>query len=49
MMWGKFFMLVVIVGEIIVKILLNYCVGSLDEVIMDMCVILVDEFCIIMV
>ena len=49
MTWGKFSMLVAIAGEIIAKTSSNHCAGSSDEAIMDMCVILADELCTIMV
>ena len=49
MTWGKFSMLVAIAGEIITRTSSNHCEGSSDEDIMDMCVILADELCIMMV
>ena len=49
MTWGKFSMLVAIAGEIIAKTSSNHCAGSSDEAILDMCVILADELCTIMV
>lgn len=46
--WSKFFMFVVFVGEIICVLVLIYFWGNLEEVIMDICIVLVDELCCLM-